>query len=118
MDDGRIGDGMTLEGIAKQLAEIRSGLDAVRSDVNAVRSDVAAVRSNVRSVDGKVDTLGNKMTVEFEETRRVINLGFGNVDILDDKVGRRFDATGKKHDDEIGLLKDVLRHAAKQAIAP
>jgi hypothetical protein len=47
-------------------------------DVAAVRSDVRSVDGKVDSLDGKVDTLGNRMTVEFEETRRVINLGFEN----------------------------------------
>ena len=31
------------------------------------------------------------MTIEFEETRRVINLGFENVQMLDEKMDRRFE---------------------------
>ncbi len=77
MDDGRIGDEMTLAGIAKQLEKIQS--------------DIAAVRSDIKTVDGKVDSLDHKMTIEFEETRRVINLGFENVQMLDEKMDRRFD---------------------------
>ncbi len=105
MDDGRIGDEMTLAGIARQLKGIREDLIAVRSDVNAVQSDVKAVQSDVKAVqsdvkshdgkfqslDGKLTALDHKMTIEFEETRRVINLGFENVQMLDEKMDRRFD---------------------------
>ncbi len=105
MDDGRIGDEMTLAGIARQLKGIREDLIAVRSDVNAVQSDVKAVQSDVKAVqsdvkshdgkfqslDGKLTALDHKVTIEFEETRRVINLGFENVEMLDEKMDRRFD---------------------------
>ena len=98
MDDGRIGDEMTLAGIARQLKGIREDLIAVRSDVKAVQSDVKAVQSDVKShdgkfqsLDGKLTALDHKMTIEFEETRRVINLGFENVEMLDEKMDRRFD---------------------------
>lgn len=102
MHDGRIGDEMTLAGIAKQLEKIQSNIAAVRSDIGAVRSEVAGVRSelhseasslrsDIKAVDGKVDSLDHKMTIEFEETRRVINLGFENVQMLDEKLDRRFD---------------------------
>ena len=97
-DDGRIGDEMTLAGIARQLKGIREDLIAVRSDVKAVQSDVKAVQSDVKSHDGKFQSLDvkltaldHKMTIEFEETRRVINLGFENVEMLDEKMDRRFD---------------------------
>ena len=104
-DDGRIGDEMTLAGIARQLKGIREDLIAVRSDVNAVQSDVKAVQSDVKAVqsdvkshdgkfqslDVKLTALDHKMTIEFEETRRVINLGFENVEMLDEKMDRRFD---------------------------
>lgn len=97
-DDGRIGDEMTLAGIAKQLKGIREDLIAVRSDVKAVQSDVKAVQSDVKSHDGKFQSLDvkltaldHKMTIEFEETKRLINLGFENVEMLDEKMDRRFD---------------------------
>ena len=72
---------MTLEGIAKQLEKIQSG--------------IAAVRSDIKTVDGNVDSLDHKMTIEFEETRRVVNLGFENTQMLREEVGRRFDDTDR-----------------------
>lgn len=84
MDDGRIGDEMTLAGIAKQLEKIQS-------DIAAVRSDIKSHDGKFQSLDGKLTALDHKMTIEFEETRRVINLGFENVQMLDEKMDRRFD---------------------------
>ena len=101
MDDGRIGGEMTLAGIAKQLEGIRLDLDAVRSDVTALRGDVKAV-------DGKVDSLDHKMTIEFEETRRVVNLGFENTQMLREEVGRRFDDTDRAHADHRSLLEAAI----------
>lgn len=48
------------------------------------------------------------MTIEFEETKRLINLGFENVQMLDEKVGRRFDATDGAHADHKSLLEAAL----------
>jgi len=98
MDDGRIGDEMTLAGIAKQLEGIREDLTAVRSDIKAVQSDIKAVQSDVKShdgkfqsLDGKLTALDHKMTIEFEDTKRRINLGFESTQMLREEVGRRFD---------------------------
>ena len=31
-------------------------------------------------------------------------------EVLRDSMSRRFDAADRKHDEQIGLLKDVIRH--------
>ncbi len=116
MDDGRIGDEMTLAGIAKRLDEISSQLS---SETGSLHADIKSLDEKFQSLDGKfqslegkfqsldgkfqsldgkfqslegkLTTLDHKMTIEFEETRRVINLGFENVEMLDEKMDRRFD---------------------------
>jgi hypothetical protein len=87
MDDGRIGDEMTLAGIAKQL-------EGIREDLNAVHLEVKA--------------LDHKMTIEFEETRRVVKLGFESVEMLDEKIDRRFDDTDRAHADHKSVLEAAL----------
>lgn len=84
MDDGRIGDEMTLEGLAKQLADMRSEIGA------------------------EFKALNGKMTIEFEETRRLINLGFESTQMLREEVGRRFDETDRAHGDHKSLIETVL----------
>ncbi len=109
MDDGRIGDEMTLAGIAKRLDEISSQLS---SETGSLHADIKSLDGKFKSLDGKFQSLDgkfqsldgkfqsldgkltaldHKMTIEFEETRRVINLGFENVQMLDEKMDRRFD---------------------------
>ena len=107
MDDGRIGGEMTLDGIAKRLDEISSQLS----------SETGSLHADIKSLDGKLTALDHKMTIEFEETKRLINLGFENVQMLDEKMDRRFDDTDRAHADHksvleaaiIGLSRDVKR---------
>ena len=87
-DDGRIGDEMTLAGIAKRLDEISSQLS---SETGSLHADIKSLDGKFQSLDGKLTALDHKMTIEFEETRRVINLGFENVEMLDEKMDRRFE---------------------------
>ena len=88
MDDGRIGDEMTLAGIAKRLDEISSQLS---SETGSLHAEIKSLDGKFQSLDGKLTALDHKMTIEFEETRRVINLGFENVEMLDEKMDRRFE---------------------------
>ena len=95
MDDGRIGDEMTLAGIAKRLDEISSQLSSetgsLHADIKSLDGKFQSLDGKFQSLDGKLTALDHKMTIEFEETRRVINLGFENVEMLDEKMDRRFD---------------------------
>ena len=100
MDDGRIGDEMTLEGIAKRLDALSSEISTqissqISAEIGSVRADIKSLDGKFQSLDGKLTALDHKMTIEFEETRRVVNLGFENVQMLDEKVDRRFDETDR-----------------------
>ena len=101
MDDGRIGDEMTLAGIAKRLDEISTRLVSVQSDVKSHDG-------KFQSLDGKLSALDHKMTIEFEETRRVVNLSFENVQLLDEKMDRRFDEADRAHADHKSLLEAAV----------
>ena len=94
-DDGRIGDEMTLAGIAKRLDEISSQLSSetgsLHAEIKSLDGKFQSLDGKFQSLDGKLTALDHKMTIEFEETRRVINLGFENVEMLDEKMDRRFD---------------------------
>jgi hypothetical protein len=92
---------MTLEALAKRL-------DAIGADVTSMRSDIKSIDGKVASLDGKVDSLDHKMKIEFEATRSVIKLGFENVQILDEKIDRRFDTTDRVNADNKSLLEAAL----------
>ncbi len=86
---------MTLAGIAKRLDEISSQLSSetgsLHADIKSLDGKFQSLDGKFQSLDGKLTALDHKMTIEFEETRRVINLGFENVQMLDEKMDRRFD---------------------------
>ena len=91
MDDGRLGDEMTLAGIARQLEAIRAELSGVKSEL----------KGDIKALDGK-------MKIEFEETRRVVKLAFENVQMLDEKVDRRFDEADRAHADHKAVLEAAV----------
>ncbi len=101
MDDGKLGDEMTLEAIANRL-------DTISADITSIRSHIKSIDGKVTSLDGKVDSLDHKMKIEFEATRSMIKLGFENVQMLDEKIGRRFDTTDRANEDNQSLLEAAL----------
>ncbi len=110
MDDGRLGDEMTLTALAQQLAEfrveMRSGLKALDAKLD---EKVGGLDGKVDGLDGKINRLAEQMKMEFEETRRVINLGFENTQMLDEKIDRRFDETDRAHRDQRTLLEAAVK---------
>ena len=110
---GRIGDEMTLEGIAKRLDALSSEISTqissqISAEIGSVRADIKALDGKFQSLDGKISALDHKMTIEFEETRRVVNLGFENVQMLDEKVDRRFNDADRAHADHKSLLESAI----------
>jgi len=112
MDDGRLGDEMTLLGIAKQLEVIRTELSGVKADLSGVKADLSGVKAGLSEVKselkGDIKALDGKMTIEFEETRRVVKLAFENVQMLDEKIDRRFDDTDRAHADHKSVLEAAI----------
>ncbi len=134
MDDGRIGDEMTLEGIAKRLDALSSEISTqissqISAEIGSVRADIKSLDrkfqsldgkfqsldgkfqsldGKFQSLDGKLTALDHKMTIEFEETRRVVNLGFENTQMLREEVGRQFDEANRAHADHKTLLEAAV----------
>ena len=134
MDDGRIGDEMTLEGIAKRLDALSSEISTqissqISAEIGSVRADIKSLDRKFQSLDGKFESLDgkfqsldgkfqsldgkltaldHKMTIEFEETRRVVNLGFENTQMLREEVGRQFDEANRAHADHKTLLEAAV----------
>ena len=126
MDDARLANEMTLDGIAKQLTEIRADLSEVKADLSGVKGDLGGVKAGLgglkeivaagfQKVDDrftKVDEQLGASRVRDEELRSLAKLGLEANQGLLETTTARFDATDKRHGEEIGLLKDVLRSSA------
>jgi len=141
MDDARLANEMTLDGIAKQLTEIRADLSEVKADLGGVKADLSEVKADLGGVKAdlggvkaglgglkeivaagfqKVDDRFTKVDEQLgasrlrdEELRSLAKLGLEANQGLLETTTARFDATDKKQGEEIGLLKDVLRGSVK-----
>ena len=129
MDDARLAGEMTLEGIARQLEGIRSDLtdlkadvSGLKGDVSGLKADVTGLKADVGSLKGAVQGMDTRMTEGFrwvdeelnaakirdEALHGLMKFGLEAREALREAVDARFDATDRRHAQEIGLLQNVL----------
>ena len=120
MDDGKLANEMTLEGIAKELK-------AISRKVSSLNEKVSSLDGKVTSLDGKVTSIDDRMTAGFasvgeqlngakirdEELHSLMKFGLEAREALRESVEAGFKAVDKKQDEEIGLVKDVVRGLAE-----
>ncbi len=130
MFDVRLASEMTLEGISAQLKELTNTVTGISvsvtevkasvTDLNARVTDVTAsvtdVKASVSSLDRRmtagftrVDEQLNAATVRDEELRGLMKFSLEANVALRESMETRFAAVDKKQDDEIGLVKNVIR---------
>jgi hypothetical protein len=59
MDDGMLGDAMTLEIIGKQLRGIQEDLTTVKSDVGTLKADVGTLKGDVGTLKSDMAAVRN-----------------------------------------------------------
>ena len=79
---------------------------------------MATVDGTVSTLAGSVGDLRTEMRIQFDETHRLLKFGLEAREALRENMEDRFAAVDRKHDQEIGLLKDVLRSVAPRRRAP
>lgn len=130
MDDDRITNEMTLEGIARRLDTIQADLTTVKQDVAVIKTDVAGLKTDVAglktAVGGlttdvgglmyevkagfdRVDSELNDARIRDEELRGLMKFGLEAREALRESITARFDTTERKQDEAITLLKDVIK---------
>ena len=123
MDDAKIAYEMTLDGIAKRLEalqttvaglqstmmEMKSDMTEMKSDMTEMKSGMAGMKTEISDVKHHVRTGFNESRIRDEELRDLMKFGLEAREALRETVDARFDATDKKHVEELGLMKDVLR---------
>ena len=68
------------------------------------------IDTRLSNLEQKVDDGFNASKVRDEGLHRLTRFGLEAGEIMRDSMNRRFDAADQKHDAQIGLLKDVIRH--------
>ena len=142
MDDGRLAKEMTLEGIAAQLKDLKdtvtetnvsvtalkASVTDLKADVTDLKADVTDLKANVTNLEATVSTLDRTMTSGFrrvdeqldaskvrdEELRGLMKFSLEANVALRESMEAAFTAVDKKQDDEIGLVKDVIRDLSRR----
>ena len=109
MDDGKLANGMTFEVIAKELREIKASVDELRE----LKTSVQELRETVQSGFERVDLQLNNAKIRDEEILSLAKFSLEANDALRETMETRFTEVGKKLDDEVSLLKDVLRDRSR-----
>ena len=84
------------------LADIARKLDTIDTRLSTVDARLS-------TLEQKVDEGFNASKVRDEELHRLTRFGLEADEVMGDSITRRFDASDRKHDEQISLLKDVIR---------
>lgn len=120
---------MTLDDIARKLDTIDTRLATLERKVddgftaaekNTLLLGLANLESQVddrfsastkafATLESKLDEGFNASKIRDEELHRLTRFGLEAGEIMHDSIIRRFDSSDRKHDEQISLLKDVIR---------
>lgn len=119
MDDGRVDDGMTIEDLAKELRLFREHVDTKFESIDRRFESIdRKFESMDQKLESKTDSLDARMRIGFEETHRLIKMGFESVQILDEKIDRRFNETERQHADHKTLIEAAIKRLSRDAQRP
>ncbi|MGH9383651.1 MAG: hypothetical protein ACRD2N_05130 [Vicinamibacterales bacterium] len=92
---------MTLADLARRIDELGHRVDGKLTEMRQ------EMRQEFRQSIGE---LKDHMNVRFEETHRILRLGFEGQEILRESMERRFEASDARRDEQHQLLAAVARH--------
>lgn len=110
MDDGRLPVEMSLENIAKGLAAIKEQVTSIDKRLDGIDKRFDGIETNVKAGFLQVNEGLNAAKIRDEEAHSLLKFSLEAREGLRESMNDRFDAMERKQDEDIGLLKDVLRH--------
>jgi hypothetical protein len=101
---------MTLDDIARKLDTIDTRLSTLERKVDdGFSASEKSLLLNVANLESKMEDGFNASKVRDEELHRLTRFGLEADEIIADSINRRLDESNRKHDQQISLLKDVIR---------
>ena len=91
---------------------MQTGFRRVDEQLDSARIRVDTIEAGVQTGFHRVDEQLNAARIRDEQAHDLLKFSLEAREGLRESMERRFDATTKKQDEEIALLKDVLRHLA------
>ena len=108
---------MTLDDIARKLDTIDKRLSTLdgkvdngfsASEKKSLLSSVANLESKIEDVESTIEDGFNASRVRDEELHRLTRFGLEADEIIANSINRRLDESNRKHDEQIGLLKNFI----------
>ncbi len=101
---------MTLEDIARKLDTIDTRLSTLERKVDdGFSASENALRSGLATLESKIDDSSRASRIRDEELHRLTRFGLEADEVIADSINRRLDESNHKHDEQITLIKDVIR---------
>jgi hypothetical protein len=105
----------TRGGLATKVGELDTRVGGLDTKVGGLDTKVGGLQAEMRSGFKRVDEKLNEAKIRDEELHGLLKFSLEAREGLRESMEQRFDVMGNKHDQEIDLLKDVLRHTASRA---
>ena len=109
---GKLENGMPPEDLAKRLDLLLSEVAALTSYVHSLQANVTSLRAEVQSGFKRVDDELNAAKIRDQELQRLLKVSLQAVEGFRESVESRFDDSDVKQDEQIDLLKQVVRQSA------
>ncbi|HEX8028864.1 MAG TPA: hypothetical protein VF491_10405 [Vicinamibacterales bacterium] len=101
---------MTLEDIARKLDTIDTRLSTlVRRVDDGFTASESALRLGLTALESKIDDSSRASQIRDEELHRLTRFGLEATEVIADSINRRLDESNRKDDEQITLIKDVIR---------
>jgi DNA anti-recombination protein RmuC len=103
---------MPLDDIGKRLDALLSDVAALTSYVHSLQTNLTSLRAEVQSGFKRVDEELNAAKIRDQEVQRLLKFSLHAGEGLRESVETRFDESDVKQDEQIDLLKQVVRQSA------
>jgi chromosome segregation ATPase len=99
-----------LGGLDARLGGLDTNVGGLDATLGGLDTKVGGLQAEMRSGFKRVDEKLNEAKIRDEELHGLLKFSLEAREGLRESMEQRFDVMGNKHDQEIDLLKDVLRH--------
>ena len=101
---------MSMKEVSRQLTELSSQFKSLVSQVDGLDLKCVGLDKKFDGLDKKVDEGFRASKVRDEELRDLAKFGLEAREALRESMENRFDEADRKHNQQIDLLNDAVRH--------
>jgi chromosome segregation ATPase len=91
------------------MTDLKTDMTVMKTDLTNVQATVSGLSTGLMDLKSEMESGFNDSKMRDEELRDLMKFGLEAREALRETVEAGFDETGRNHDDQISLLKDVLK---------